>query len=384
MASILSSTTYWFIATPTTSNNTPASLTRILSSLASTPFGFVIPQNLKFSTFDQLIKLTDDLSKFDSNIESTLRRIERSLLDIDLAITFTVSTGRCELPASSYLENFSWDDAKFPRTRPLSELVQQITTAVTRLDEEVKQRTATLTDLKQQHSALNKPQQQSLVTRDLVEVLTPANVDLTLFVYTEHLTTVVVVVGRQNQQEFMQTYGTLSEWVVPESAVTLPGTDKEGNLLFRVVVFKKDQETFKAAARQARYVVRDFIYEAGKYQELVDIRVAVSNELKKTETVTRRVLNAAYSDCLVCLMHLNGIRVFVEAVLRWGLPVGFEGFVVKVGGKVGRVREALMKWAADVNTGGAAGSTENVGGEEEGEAFFPYVYFPFVLNLGGK
>jgi hypothetical protein len=85
-------------------------------------------------------------------------------------------------------------------------------------------------------------------------------------------------------------------------------------------------------------------------------------------------------------MHTKAVRVFVEAVLRWGLPVSFASFVIQPT-KTTKVRTELAKIYADVSgaghSGPATGSTTNEG-DEDADAFFPYVYFPFVLNLGSK
>ena len=386
MSTVIPSTNIWLIAAPTTPSSAEAQLETLKSRVGNVST-LNVPQNLKFSTFDQLIKLTDDLAKYDGNIESVLRRLERSLLDVDSSIIFSVQAGRQEMKPDEYVCSFAWDDAKFPRTRPLAELLLNMTSAVQRLDEEAKTRTTSLQELKQQNNAINKPQQSSLVSRDLVEVLTPGEVDASLFVYTEHLTTVVVVVSRAGVQEFMNTYTSLSEWVVPESAIVLPGTDKEGNKLYRLVVFKKDLENFKQNARTARITVRDFVYDATKFDELLSLRSSLGAELKKSESLTKRILAAAYSDCLVCLMHIKAVRVFVEAVLRWGIPVSFAAFTIKPT-KTAKVRAELAKIYENISgTGGSSNATASSSageGDDETDAFFPYVYFPFLVNLGGK
>lgn len=44
---------------------------------------FDVPENLKFGSFDSLIKLVDDMGKYDSQVESVIRRIERQVFDLD-------------------------------------------------------------------------------------------------------------------------------------------------------------------------------------------------------------------------------------------------------------------------------------------------------------
>ena len=44
---------------------------------------FDVPENLKFGSFDSLIKLVDELGKYDSQVESVARRVERQALELD-------------------------------------------------------------------------------------------------------------------------------------------------------------------------------------------------------------------------------------------------------------------------------------------------------------
>lgn len=47
---------------------------------------------MKFGSFDSLIKLVDDMGKFDSQVESVIRRIERQVFDLDSKVELNVRT----------------------------------------------------------------------------------------------------------------------------------------------------------------------------------------------------------------------------------------------------------------------------------------------------
>ena len=47
---------------------------------------------MKFGSFDSLIKLVDDMGKFDSQVESVIRRIERQVFDLDNKVELNVRT----------------------------------------------------------------------------------------------------------------------------------------------------------------------------------------------------------------------------------------------------------------------------------------------------
>ena len=83
-----------------------------------------MPENLKFGSFDSLIKLVDDLTKYDSQVESVVRRVERQVCDMDSSVELTVISQRSEVPVDEYLVRFRWDDVKYPRARSLQDNLQ--------------------------------------------------------------------------------------------------------------------------------------------------------------------------------------------------------------------------------------------------------------------
>ena len=77
-----------------------------------------------------------------------------------------------------------------------------------------------------------------------------------------------------------------------------------------------------------------------------------------------------YGDAYVAWMHMKVIRVFVESVLRYGLPVDFTAVLYKVhSGKETQLVNALDKQLG--------GSTADDAMEEEGEEFHEFVMIEF-------
>ena len=54
-------------------------------------------------------------------------------------------------------------------------------------------------------------------------------------------------------------------------------------------------------------------------------------EKQKQESILSRICLAAFSECFIAWVHLKAIRIFVECVLRYGVPPDFNAFVLKVG-----------------------------------------------------
>ena len=347
---------------------------------------FEVPENLKFGSFDSLIKLVDDLVKYDSQVETVLRRVERQIFYLDAMAELSITTQRAQFSVEEYIAKFRWDDIKYPRARSVQDNIQMLLTGVQKIDEEVKSKGQQYSDAKQQASSLTRKEQVSHVQRDLVDLLTPDSVSVDDFVYSEHLTTLVVVVPRGADHEFVAQYSKFDEYIVPDSAKRVAADDKEGNSLWRVVMFKSAVDAFRTSARQHRYTVRDFAYDCHKYKEVLEARQASEVELKKQEGIVRRVCHAAFSDALVAWVHLKAIRTFVESVLRFGVPPNFGAYLIRpISSKQGKLRAELTEAFSSNGMFGQAfsetkGESSTGATDEEGGEYFPYVYLPFTLQ----
>jgi len=75
---------YWLISAPKTQQDTFATVNRKTAKehAYSSNYQFVVPE-LKVGTLDSLMMLSDDLSKIDTFVESTTKKIVRQLTEID-------------------------------------------------------------------------------------------------------------------------------------------------------------------------------------------------------------------------------------------------------------------------------------------------------------
>merc|ERR1711964_571372 len=129
-----------------------------------------------------------------------------------------------------------------------------------------------------------------LMSGALLDVLTPNTVKADDFVETEHLTTLVVIVPRGGEAEFNQSYQSWDKHVVPESAKQIAGiTDKEGNTVWRVVMFKSAVDNFRSSARGKRSVVRSFTYSAEKYRESERRRETLTSDINEQENKLKTI-----------------------------------------------------------------------------------------------
>jgi len=351
------------------------------------PWKFDVPdgeRSLLFGSFDNLIRLTDDLQKYDSQVDSIVHRLERQYIEIEPRAEFKVKSQRQEKPFLEYLRNWQWDEAKYPKTRSILDNVTLLMSVVNKLDEEARNKTAQYNDFKTQKGNLAKKEGANLTGRDLVDVLTPDVVKMNGspdddFVYTEHLTTVTIILPRGADQDFLKCYETLTENVVPMSARKFQGLDdKDGNTLWRAILFKSAAEGFKKQCREKRFVVRDFEYSEDNYKKLKAQREQIEDAVRRQHELVRGLYQAAWSDAMVAWMHIKAMRVFVESVLRFGMPPRFASFVISTkSGAPAAARKALADVLGKGSQSGPYGDKAGADAQDD-EEYYPYVSLSFT------
>jgi V-type H+-transporting ATPase subunit C len=116
--------------------------------------------------------------------------------------------------------------------------------------------------------------------------------------------------------------------VVPRSANKL-AADDEFNL-FAVTTFKKHSNDFIHKCREKRWTPRDYKYkEGGKEEEAKETDQLLKDE-KKLWGEALRLGRTGYSESAMIWVHVLALRVFVETVLRYGLPLDFVCGIVQV------------------------------------------------------
>lgn len=79
-----------------------------------------------------------------------------------------------------------------------------------------------------------------------------------------------------------------------------------------------------------RFILRDFTYSEVQIQKQTqELEVAETTE-REMWTELLRLSRTNFSEAFQVLVHLKVVRLFVESVLRYGLPAQFAGLAVKV------------------------------------------------------
>ncbi|KAJ4846065.1 hypothetical protein Tsubulata_002587 [Turnera subulata] len=216
-------------------------------------YRFNIP-NLRVGTLDSLLALSDDLVKSNSFIEGVSHKIRRQIEELERVSGVESSALSVDgVPVDSYLTRFVWDEAKYPTMSPLKEIVDGIHGQVAKIEDDLKVRGAEYNNVRSQLNAINRKQSGSLAVRDISDLVKPEDI-----VSSEHLITLIAIVPKYSQKDWLASYETLTSYVVPRSSKKLYEDNEYA--LYTVVLFRRVADNFRTSARDKGFQIRDFEY----------------------------------------------------------------------------------------------------------------------------
>ncbi|PIO64921.1 v-ATPase subunit C [Teladorsagia circumcincta] len=189
----------------------------------------------------------------------------------------------------------------------------------------------------------------SLITKDLADIVKAEDFVLN----SEYLQTLMVVVPKLNAKDWLQRYSTFTSMVVPGSTQLI--TEEGEHALYSVTLFKKVIDEFKNIARENKFVVRDFVYDEESLKAGKSERDKLVAEKQRQYAPLIRWLKINFGEIFAAYIHVKALRVFVESVLRYGLPVNFQAALVEPSkGSQKKLRAELHKLYIHLD-GSAAG-----------------------------
>lgn len=344
----------------------------------SSNYKFHIP-DLKVGTLDQLVGLSDELGKLDTYVESVTRKVASYLGDVleeqrDKLADNLLANG---LELEAYVTRFQWDMAKYPIKQSLKNITEIINKQVSQIDGDLKTRSAAFNNLKTQLQSIERKATGSLLVRSLADLVQKEHFVLG----SEYLTTLLVVVPKALYKDWQTKYDKLADMVVPKSSQLVYEDSEHG--LFTVTLFEKVKDEFRLHCRENKFVVRDFVYDESALLAGKNEIAKLESDKKKQYGLLVRWLKVNFSEAFMAWIHVKALRLFVESVLRYGLPVNFVGILLHPQKKMQkRLREVLNQLYSHLDTSIAQGPVDDIPGLNFGQQeYYPYVYFKISIDL---
>ncbi|KAL4566713.1 hypothetical protein LXL04_030835 [Taraxacum kok-saghyz] len=371
-------TRYWIVSLPVKSS--ASSLwSRLQESISKNSFDtplyrFNIP-NLRVGTLDSLLALSDDLLKANTFIEACSHKIRRQIEDLEklsgiLSSSLTVDG----VPVDSYLTKFVWDEAKYPTMSPLKEIVDGIHVHVAKIDDDLKIRIAEYNNVRSQLNAINRKQTGSLAVRDLSNLVKPEDL-----VTSEHLITLIAVVPKYSQKDWLSSYETLTTYVVPRSSKNLHEDNEYA--IYTVTLFIRDADNFRTKAREKGFQVRDFEYNSETQESR---KQEIEKLIEDQESMRNSLLNwcyTSYGEVFTSWMHFCAVRLFSESILRYGLPPSFLSVVLSPSVKSEKKVRSILENLSDSSNSTFWKAEEDGGMGSLGGDTDTHPYVSFTINL---
>ncbi|CAF0750921.1 unnamed protein product [Rotaria sordida] len=376
---------YWIISVP--GKSVPRqSFDEICRATArdqlSVNYIFNIP-DLKVGTLDSLVALSDDLARLDTYIEGVAKKLTQfffhDILDDDRnRLAENLVVGPNGLDPIRYITEFQWDHAKYPTKQSLKNLAEIISKATTHIENELKLRSHSYNNVKQNLESFEKKQTGSLLTRNLNDIVKKEHFVLG----SEYLKTLLVCVPKAFVNDWYTKYETLCAMIVPRTSELI--TQDQDYALFTVTLFQKTEDTFRHKCRENKFTVRDFTFNEQAFINERDKIRELETERQKLYANLVRWLKINFGEIFSASMHIKALRVFVESVLRYGLPVNFVAIIMHPTRKsTKRLRDILDQLFGYLDQSDRSRFDEPIdipGVFSLQQEYYPYVYFKLDLD----
>ncbi|XP_044718134.1 v-ATPase subunit C domain-containing protein [Hirsutella rhossiliensis] len=308
---------------------------------------FRIP-DFKIGTLDALVQQADDLAKLEASCQAVVAKVGDSLRqllnnDEERLTSYKMVNDK---PTDQYIRGFSWNKIRYRADKSLGELIDTLQKELVTVDNDVKTKFNQYNSVKTNLAALQRRQTGNQ----------PPNPSLPLSIldyWTSSRHTRPCPHGR------------------PRSAVEVDHDDEF--TLFAAETFKKHGPDFIHKCREQKWTPRQYTYVQGGREEEQRELDRVTNEERKVCGEALRLGRTGWSESVMVWTHVLTLRVFVEAVLRYGLPLDYVTALVKTTSKLA----PKVKSALDLNYSYLGGNA--FGRDKRGREYTAYVYYELEL-----
>ncbi|QOU19633.1 hypothetical protein BRETT_003784 [Brettanomyces bruxellensis] len=351
---------------------------------------FKLP-SFKVGTLDSLVEQSDELAKIDNQLHASISKVleiaGNVLTPLAALSSGSSSTNETQAPrmkidgktVDEYLETFQWNTSRYRLDKPTEQLIKTISEEAFNLDSDLKTAYSSYNVARSNLLAAQRKQTGDLTVKSLHDIVNKDDFVLG----SEHLTTDLLVVPKSLKSAFLNSYETLTPYVVPRSAHKIT-EDSEYNL-YGVTLFKKYEKQFLTAAREAKWIPREFNYSEEAISKMRNEYEAATKSEASLKNDLIRLSKEAYMEMTSAWVHIKLLRTFVESVLRYGLPPEFSCFLLKLKNEkaINRAKKDLLSKFEYL--GGNAFSTDKNGKIQKDNSLHEYAslvdqdYEPFVL-----
>ncbi|EAN78775.1 vacuolar ATP synthase subunit c, putative [Trypanosoma brucei brucei TREU927] len=349
-------------------------LVSLLGAAGKDVCSFAVP-NFKVGTLDSLIEASDELAKLDLQVENSLEKQITIMQEIceeprDVVATLRFNQTQ-EMTPAAFVKGFQWSSAQFDSNESILGLVEKFANYFATTEEGVRLVMTKYNETRNKLTTVTRKAQGNLSVKPIRELVTMKNRSHPFIVDTELLTNLFVAVPLSSKREWLNEYWSLNDFVCPDSNCII-AEDSEF-VLNSIVVFRRVLEDVKLACRKRRYIVRDS--DAADEPSIRDL----NDFIKRAESEKKNfglVLRQRYTGCYVAWVHLKAVRLFVESLLKYGLPPRCISIFLQVDKrKEAEIRKKISQLYPDLSV-----PFSNTSSVEDGSLQYEYPYVSIKMT----
>ncbi|OMJ22287.1 V-type proton ATPase subunit C [Smittium culicis] len=319
--------TYWMISIPSKGNYDFA-LKELKVNVEPNETSILAVPSFKIGSLDELLKSSESLAKIDLACHTTVTKMSESMIKLseipkeEYEDYFFVEDSTPE----SFIKNFRWNTSKYQIETHISETADKIQKDLESIQNTLKNKLNQLNSLKSSLGSASRKNAGNLSIKSLNGVVQQEH----LIQGSEFMKTVFVAVPITAEKSFLSCYESLCQMVVPRSAKKI-ASDNEF-ILYSVVMFTRVIGDFTTAAKEKKFVVREFEFSEDQKQSELDLerkKTLVQDELIQFLEWSQSTFSDIFSDWF----HVKVLRLYVESLLRYGLPPDFVSVIVEAPNK---------------------------------------------------
>lgn len=309
--------------------NASSQFSRIQSQLGPALRHFKVP-NLKVGTLDSLMEASDELAKLDPQVEGACFKLagllEEATGNSRASITVHASAHQ-EVGCETYWKQFQWNNTHYNEKDSIKSLLERLGKETSDAEERVRSKLSEFTETRQKLAGASRRGTGNLALRpigdDVAKYCKSKGYDRPID--SDFLTTVFVAVPQALDKEWTASYWQINDFVCPKSS-TVVARDADF-ILYAVIVFKKTVDDFKMGCRKRKYIVRE-AHQADDMSQ--DEFKKLQHKADEDKSALTKLLIQQFNVCFTAWAHVKAIRIFVESLLRYGLPPKFVAAIMIV------------------------------------------------------
>ncbi|PVU96050.1 hypothetical protein BB561_001420 [Smittium simulii] len=345
---------YWFISVPANGDAT-ITFNELKKTSAVPDIHLLEIPEFKVGSLDTMLQSAEELQKLDTIYESYNIKLVENILKLSNIPKESYSeyfyVDECNI--TQYISKFQWDSAVYQTDGLVPDIIAKIDKEVNSIQTTLKNKLSNYAQLKSAISSENRKKVGNLSVKSLNGIVSPEH----CVQGSEFFKTIFVAVPNNLEKYWINSYETMSQMVIPRSSKKII-SDNEYSL-FSAVLFNRVIGDFKTAAKEKKFIVRDYTFSEQADENEEELKAKIEEEQEALIQLIE-LLHSSFSDLFKVWMHIKVLRIFVESVLRYGLPSDFVSCILKVVAKdQSQVKNDLTKAYSYLDNSGRIFSNSN-------------------------